>query len=230
MSKEQLEKVIIQYKLDTTKLSDEIVDCEVLFLIGTKSDKRIIIVDSDNDEDFGDEQILEYEYPLSIEAQTKIEESLPVVSTKYEYFENNQLKSKEVEITPSPYKGSLRLTFNTDNQTEKKYFLFASFPEYKQGDVMLNDMDYKILASNGFTGVNYPTDRVSLFITPVSDLLPSELDDDIPKVREGFYPRYGDRIRLSISRKAINDFKKLGVSPIAIYSTKVGSVIAFCHR
>ena len=32
------------------------------------------------------------------------------------------------------------------------------------------------------------------------------------KVREGFYPKRGDRIRLSISRKAINDFKKLGTS------------------
>ncbi len=32
------------------------------------------------------------------------------------------------------------------------------------------------------------------------------------KVREGFYPKRGDRLRLSISRKAINDFKKLGTS------------------
>ena len=31
-------------------------------------------------------------------------------------------------------------------------------------------------------------------------------------VREGFYPKRGDRLRLSISRKAINDFKKLGTS------------------
>lgn len=32
------------------------------------------------------------------------------------------------------------------------------------------------------------------------------------KVREGFYPKRGDRLRLSISRKAISDFKKLGTS------------------
>jgi len=32
------------------------------------------------------------------------------------------------------------------------------------------------------------------------------------KVREGFFPKRGDRLRLSISRKAINDFKKLGIS------------------
>lgn len=32
------------------------------------------------------------------------------------------------------------------------------------------------------------------------------------KVREGFYPKRGFAIKLSISRKAINDFKKLGTS------------------
>ncbi len=32
------------------------------------------------------------------------------------------------------------------------------------------------------------------------------------KVTQGFFPKRGDNIKLSISRKAINDFKKLGVS------------------
>ena len=32
------------------------------------------------------------------------------------------------------------------------------------------------------------------------------------KVREGFYPKRGFQLKLSIARKAINDFKKLGVS------------------
>lgn len=32
------------------------------------------------------------------------------------------------------------------------------------------------------------------------------------KVTEGFFPKRGDQLKLSISRKAINDFKKLGTS------------------
>lgn len=36
------------------------------------------------------------------------------------------------------------------------------------------------------------------------------------KVREGFFPKRGFDLKLSISRKAINDFKKLGVSPDAL--------------
>lgn len=36
------------------------------------------------------------------------------------------------------------------------------------------------------------------------------------KVREGFYPKRGFDLKLSISRKAINDFKKLGASKESI--------------
>ena len=32
------------------------------------------------------------------------------------------------------------------------------------------------------------------------------------KVREGFYPKRGMRLKLSLSRKAINDFRKLETS------------------
>ena len=180
IEKEQFEKIVNYYNIDTTKLSDENIDCEVLILIGTKKSKRLIIVDSDNDEDFGDEKIFEYEYPLSNEKQKEIEDSLPVVLTHYEYFENNQLFTKEIKIKPSPYKGSLGLSLNTDNQIEKKYFLFASFPEFKKGNISLNGQDLEIFVSNGFSRVNYFKDRVSLFISSISDSLPSELEGDIP--------------------------------------------------
>lgn len=36
------------------------------------------------------------------------------------------------------------------------------------------------------------------------------LEEYKEKVTEGFFPKRGDQIKLSISRKAINDFKKLG--------------------
>lgn len=38
------------------------------------------------------------------------------------------------------------------------------------------------------------------------------LDNYKEKVREGFYPKRGYNLKLSISRKAINEFKKLGPS------------------
>lgn len=180
IKKERFEKIVNHYNIDTTRLSNKYIDCEVLILTGTKHGKRIIIVDSDNDEDFGDEKIFEYEYPMSNEKQKEIQNTLPMVLTQYEYFENNQLTTKKINIKPSPYKGSLGLSFNTENQIEKKYFLFASFPEYKKGSINLDRQDLEIFVSNGFSRVNYDKDRVSLFITPKTDSLPSELNGDIP--------------------------------------------------
>lgn len=180
IEKEQFENIAKHYKIDTTKLTKTKVDCEVLLLIGTKANKRVIIVDSKNDGDFGNEAILEYDYPLTIEKQKEIENNLPIVSVKYEYFENNKILTKETKIKPSPYKGSLGLSFNIENETEKKYFLFASFPEYKKGKIVLNGLDYEVFVSNGFSRINYPADRLSVLIKPKSDSLLSELDDNIP--------------------------------------------------
>lgn len=180
IEKEQFENIAKYYKIDTTKLTNAIVDCEVLFLIGTKSNKRVIIVDSDNDEDFGNEKILEYEYPLTNERQKEIENTLPIVLAQYDYFENNQLMKKETRVKPSPYKGSLGLTFNTDNEIEKKYFLFASFPEYKHGVISLNKTKCEVIASNYFSSNIYEPNRTKLFVFPKTGIEPSELNGDIP--------------------------------------------------
>jgi thiol-disulfide isomerase/thioredoxin len=180
IEKDRFEKIVNNYNIDTTKLSDSNVDCDVLFLIGTKEDKRVIIVDSDNDEDFGNEKIFEYEYPLSNEKQKEIQDSLPVVLTQFEYFENNHLLTKEIKIKPSPYKGSMGIRYNTDNVVEKKYDILVSIPEFKKGTISLNGQDLEIFVSNGFSRVNYFKDRVSLFISSDADSLPLASEGDIP--------------------------------------------------
>jgi len=50
---------------------------------------------------------------------------------------------------------------------------------------------------------------LDFYINPDEKKLLEQYKD---KVTEGFFPKRGDSIKLSISRKAINDFKKLGVS------------------
>lgn len=49
----------------------------------------------------------------------------------------------------------------------------------------------------------------NFYINPNEDELLNKYKD---KVREGFFPKRGMRLQLSLSRKAINDFKKLGIS------------------
>ena len=152
----------------------------ILLLIGTKGDKRVIMVDTNNDKDFGNEKILEYNYPLSKEEQKEIQNSLPTISTQFEFLENGQIFTKNVKIKPTPYLGSLNLSFGTDNEVEKKYYLFVSIPEYKKGEVNINGVDFNFFVSNSFTRMNYLKERVSIFISPKSDDILSELEGSIP--------------------------------------------------
>ncbi len=175
------DKYYSYYKFDTTKLTNEIVDSEILFLIGTKNNgKRVIIVDSNNDEDFSGEKVLEYEYPVSLEKEKELDSLLQVVTVKYDYFYNGEVIFREVEISPSPYKGSLGVQFHTDNEIEKKYFLFVSLPKYKIGGAKLNKTEFDIYISNGFTSEVYSKKNVEIFLAPeYSKELPSEKGGDI---------------------------------------------------
>ena len=175
-----INQIIDYYKIDTTTLANVDVDCEVLVLIGDKNGRRVIIVDSDNDEDFADEKINEYDYPIPLEKQKEIEQNLPIILTQYEYFENDEVQTKSVKIMPSPYNGTMGINFNTDNEVEKKFFLFVSFPEYKQGVISVNKTKFEVIASNYFSGNIYEPNRTKLFIFPKTGIVPSELNGDIP--------------------------------------------------
>jgi len=171
----------------------------VLMLIGTKGDKRIIMVDTNNDKDFGNEQILEYEYPLSKEKQKEIENSLPTISTQLEYPENGQTLTKNIKIRPTPYEGSLNLTFNTNSEVEKKYYLFVSIPEHQQGEMRVNGDYFNVFVSNSFTRSVYLKDRVSIFIAPKSHTI-DEIKDNIPyKIGDIFNVKNNDYLIDSIS-------------------------------
>jgi hypothetical protein len=57
------------------------------------------------------------------------------------------------------------------------------------------------------------------YINPNEDELYKKYKE---KVREGFYPKKGDQLKLSLSRKAINDFRKLETS-----KEKLGELILY---
>lgn len=177
MPKEAMEKVMTVYKLDSTKLSRSIIDSDVLVLVGVKGDKRIVMIDSNNDKDFGDEKIFEFEYPLSIDKQKEIEKSLPIISTRFEYFENNQVIDKYVNIRLSPYQGDLEVNTSWYSEKEKKYFLSFCVSEHKKGEINLNGVDFDIFVSNGFIRADYDKEienEISIFLTSKSPSLPLE--------------------------------------------------------
>ncbi len=181
IDKQRFSQLATYYKIDSTRLTNELVDSEVIFLIGTRTDKkRIIIVDSNNDENFSGEKILEYDFPLSLEKEKEISDFLPVISANYEYFEEGKITRKTVNLQPSPYRGSLGISYYTKNEVEKKYDLFISFPEYLSGKAKINHSNYDVYVSNGFASMVFTEDRANIYIKNNKDTRPSEIDGDLP--------------------------------------------------
>jgi thiol-disulfide isomerase/thioredoxin len=181
IDKERFLKISTELNIDTSKLTEAPVDYQVIILTGTnQKGNRIIIVDSDNNEDFSNDKILEFEYPISIEKQKAIENSLQSILTHYEYYFEDKIIKKQISLKPSPYRGSLGLNYNTTNEIERKYDLFVSVPEYRKGEINLNNTNYEVFVSNGFTSQSFTNRKTSIFFSIKNGKQVSELKGDIP--------------------------------------------------
>ena len=207
ISEEQFLKYASRYNIDTTKLTKDFVDEEVLFLIGTnQNEKRIIIADADNNEDFTGEKIFEYEYPVSLEEQYKdFYNPLPAVSVAYECFDNGTTVKRTIDVKPSPYLGNLRISYNTGKEIDKKYDLFINVPEYKKSTIRINKTHFDVYVSNGFTSRAYSPKITSLFFCKKGETGISQTKGDIPyQIGDIFNANGADYKIESISRYGDN--------------------------
>ena len=201
LGKDEYTNILSQFGSDTSKFTSDFIDDEVLILTGTNSKgKRVIIVDSENDNDFTGDRIIEYDYPISIERQKQIDSLLPIVSAKYDYYYNGKKITKTISIKPSPYYRSLNINLPTDNEIEKKYFLFVSVPEYRKGTLKLDDNKYNVCVSNQFSSTTYSKQNTKMFIFDPKNKIPSETDGEIPfKIGEIFNANSNDFLIQAIS-------------------------------
>lgn len=201
LGKDEYTNILSQFGSDTSKFTSDFIDDEVLILTGTNSNgKRVIIVDSENSNDFTEDKIIEYDYPISIERQKQIDSLLPIVSAKYDCYYNGKKITKMVSIKPSLYYRSLKINLPTDNEIEKKYFLFVSVPEYRKGTLKVDDNKYNVCVSNHFSSTTYSKQNTKMFIFDPKNKNPSETDGEIPfKTGEIFNANGKDFLIQSIS-------------------------------
>lgn len=181
LTKEQFLASQERMGIDTTKLTDQEFDHLILILTGThKNGKRVVITDTDNDKDFSNETIFEYEYPLPPEEQRQMDKTIPLVKASVQLFVDGQIIDHDVELHISPYENYRTLTYHTvENEIERNYHLFASMPFHKRGEVILQDKVYSVfLTTNGVNPV-FHEGNTRIFISP-ADSEPSERDGDIP--------------------------------------------------
>ncbi len=199
---------------DKDKTAKDTIGENILFLIGTdEENKRFIIVDSKNDNNFEGEKILEYEYPLETDEQLKISRSLPVVSASYDYVKDGMIKTSEIKLMPNPYRGGISL--RTADGKEMQFYLFVNFPEYRKGMFEVNNIKYDVVASNKFVRTTYDNEETFIFINKQNEPGLSELEGDIPyRIGDIFNAEGFDYKIVSISEKGDKlVLKYLGKNP-----------------
>jgi thiol-disulfide isomerase/thioredoxin len=180
LSKEQFLASQERMGIDTTKLTDQEFDHRILILTGThKNGKRVVITDTDNDKDFSNEIIFEYDYPLPPEEQRHIDKTIPLIKASVQLFVDGQIIDHEVELHISPYENYRTLTYhNVENEIERNYHLFVSMPYHKRGEVILQDQVYNVFATTNGVNPVFHKGNTRIFISP-ADSEPSERDGDI---------------------------------------------------
>lgn len=180
INKEFFLHMIRNKNIDTTILSESPTDHIIDIIIGSdeKSD-RVIIVDANNNEDFGDDELFSYKYQISVEEQKKIERSMPVQNITYEYYDGRKVLERTLLLKPSPYKMNLNLEHKSKDPIENEYFLFAGASEHRSGGFRIGEREYRVSAANGFVTGDYKSHNTAIFIYP-SNSVPSESAGDIP--------------------------------------------------
>jgi thiol-disulfide isomerase/thioredoxin len=176
LSQDALHAQMERLGADTTLLSREPLQHRVRVLVGThENGKRVIIADANNDGDFSNDPLFEYDYPLEVAAQLELEAELPAVDVQVQLFVDGEVVTQRVNMVFSPYEGNVRITYSNISEKEQKYYLFASTPHHRQGSVRLRGQPYSVHVANDFAGPLYDHENARLLI--VADTADAALPD-----------------------------------------------------
>ena len=132
---------ISRYKIDTNSLTRQYIRTCVNIFSGLKKNKKIIIIDLNNDNDFSDDITYEFD-TLSTNKWFKGDtmEVLPLVHVNYEVLENNEIKQRHTYIRVKPYDYS----YTYDNDLDRKLAVYTINSVSKIGVFSINGEEFKV--------------------------------------------------------------------------------------
>ena len=178
------------------------------FILLGKNQKNeiVVIVDTNQNLSFNDDQVFTFPVLNTIEKQKKALDSLPSVTIPFEYYNGRYIIKLPTRIELDPYKGSLKYTLA--DSIENKYFLSLRIPGHKTGIFILNKQQYEIFLTNYSTGIEYTLKRAALLAATPGTPRPESKDNPSYAVSDVFslngnlfrftsVSRLGDTVRLA---------------------------------
>lgn len=132
------------WKYDSTKLSKTPIRHAVVFFSGIKNGKKIIICDANQNKDFTDDKVFEYDLSLR-DKKFKID-SLETIFTSAEYFTDNKIIRKNITLKILPFDNA----YNFRDKDESDLMVFTGVYQHQLGFFDLNGKSYKVVIGNPF--------------------------------------------------------------------------------
>lgn len=145
--------LLFQPQLDVTRISKKPIRYAINSLVGlTKTGKIVVVVDQNNNQDFGDDSLLTYSPLVGVARQkgkylTSIEsivDSLPIIRVQTEIFEKGQTKVLTWLVRPNPYN---RVEIYSDT-TLADLHLELQTCTHQEGTLTVAGNSYRFAASN----------------------------------------------------------------------------------
>jgi len=185
--KDRFESYLISKGIDKKLVTAIKYKHELNVLFGSnKQNEFVIIIDENNNLSFSDDKKLILPKKKNADEEDAIPASeLPVIKTKFEYFDGSKVSPISIPLAINPYKGLMVITF--PDSLENKYTLKIGIPVYKSQSVTINNKKYILNLSNSFTSLEYSFKNAQL-------LVQSDQTKDVKKSKRDIPYAIGDLI------------------------------------
>jgi thiol-disulfide isomerase/thioredoxin len=148
-------------KVDTLLLSQKKVNCYVGVFVGLTKNKKCIIVDANNNHDFTDDTVIEYDTTTVSRDYSKDSISLaPTHAVKYEIYKNNTIYSNVGYIKLLPYHSS----YSYPDKIEAQMSVYVVPYQHKEGFFSFLGTEYKAIISPGYSKLDVTLDTYKVNI------------------------------------------------------------------
>ncbi len=207
MNKSSLKWASHYFKVfDTTSLSINF-NHQIKAATWFKNEKQFVIVDTDNDFDFGNNRVMIYDknfkFKDNANPNPRLIDTLPISNFRHQVFYKGKIVDVERKIKVFPYP-NYYLTQLFKDEEVKKYTLFLRLKDRFEGHFLINKLGYSVFAQ----GFIMP--RMAFIFKP----------DSILKMHDIVNYQYRFRDTLSLNNE-LYKFDSIGGNLFEIYLTKI---------
>lgn len=169
-------------KIDSTKLRKHPFNHTIVALVGiTRSQKKVVVVDQNNNHDFRDDRVLFYPIPTEIPRDkgryltpiSTYKYRLPTVSVRTEVIDKGSIHSVSWLVRPNPYN---RVELYTDTTLADVHLDYQSCTHF-EGEIYLKGKKCRFAVTNNNVSPVFPVEHVEIKVATSNEIF--TMDDDV---------------------------------------------------